>query len=80
MAGDAIMAENLTYCYGQLWGVAGRAREGHQHPVGDDQEHRRLFVRAGLYVFPQIPAWIGKVFSTYYLLAPIIEISQNGGA
>jgi len=29
-------------------------------------------------MFPQIPQWIGKLFPTYYLLQPIIEISQGG--
>ena len=37
-----------------------------------------LFGPAIIYMFPQIPQWIGKLFPTYYLLQPIIEISQGG--
>ena len=38
-----------------------------------------LFGPALIYMFPQIPQWIGKIFPTYYLLQPIVEISQSGG-
>jgi ABC-2 type transport system permease protein len=38
-----------------------------------------LFGPAFIYMFPQIPEWIGRVFPTYYVLQPIIEISQRGG-
>ena len=38
-----------------------------------------LFAPALVYMFPQIPAWVGKVMPTYYLVQPIIEISQRGG-
>lgn len=31
-----------------------------------------------LYLFPQLPKWIGKLFPTYYVLNPIIEISRGG--
>jgi len=37
-----------------------------------------LFGPAIIYMFPQIPQWIGKLFPTYYLLQPIVEISQRG--
>ncbi len=37
-----------------------------------------LFGPAIIYMFPQIPQWIGRLFPTYYLLQPIIEISQRG--
>jgi len=37
-----------------------------------------LFGPAIIYMFPQIPQWIGKLFPTYYLLQPIIAISQRG--
>ncbi len=39
-----------------------------------------LFGPAIIYMFPQIPQWIGKLFPTYYLLQPIIEISQRGSS
>ena len=38
-----------------------------------------LFGPAFIYMFPQIPQWIGRLFPTYYILQPIIEISQGGG-
>jgi ABC-2 type transport system permease protein len=38
-----------------------------------------LWVPALVYLFPQIPEWIGKIFPTYYLVQPIVEISQRGG-
>ena len=37
-----------------------------------------LFGPAFIYMFPQIPEWIGKFFPTYYILHPIVEISQRG--
>jgi len=39
-----------------------------------------LFGPAIVYMFPQIPLWIARIFPTYYLLQPIVEISQKGGA
>ncbi len=38
-----------------------------------------LFGPAVIYMFPQIPQWIGRIFPTYYLLEPIVTISQRGG-
>ncbi len=38
-----------------------------------------LFGPAIIFMFPQIPQWIGRIFPTYYLLQPIITISQQGG-
>jgi ABC-2 type transport system permease protein len=38
-----------------------------------------LFGPAIVYMFPQIPDWVGKVFPTYYVIQPIVEISQRGG-
>ena len=38
-----------------------------------------LFGPAIIYMFPQIPQWIGRLFPTYYFLQPIIAISQGGG-
>lgn len=37
-----------------------------------------LFAPAFVYLFPQIPEWIGRIFPTYYLIQPIVEISQRG--
>jgi len=39
-----------------------------------------LFGPAIIYMFPQIPQWIGKLFPTYYFLQPIIAISQGGSS
>lgn len=38
-----------------------------------------LYVPVIVYLFPGIPQWIGKVFPTYYIVEPIVEISQRGG-
>jgi ABC-2 type transport system permease protein len=37
-----------------------------------------LYAPAIVYLFPTIPQWIGRIFPTYYLIAPVIEISQQG--
>ena len=38
-----------------------------------------LFGPVFIYMFPQIPQWIGYIFPTYYVIRPIVEISQLGG-
>jgi ABC-2 type transport system permease protein len=38
-----------------------------------------LFAPVFIYMFPQIPEWVGKIFPTYYALQPIVEISLRGG-
>lgn len=35
-------------------------------------------VPAMFYWFPQVPEWVYKIFPTYYLMNPIMEISQGG--
>lgn len=37
-----------------------------------------LYAPALVHMFPEIPQWIGRVFPTYYLIQPVIEISQHG--
>ncbi|UCH58506.1 MAG: ABC transporter permease [Anaerolineales bacterium] len=37
-----------------------------------------LYAPAIVYLFPQIPEWVGKIFPTYYMLSPILRISQDG--
>jgi ABC-2 type transport system permease protein len=37
-----------------------------------------IFAPTVVYMFPSIPAWIGRIFPTYYLLQPVIDISQKG--
>ncbi len=38
-----------------------------------------LFFPAFMYMFPKIPAWLGWFFPTYYLIQPIVELTQKGG-
>jgi ABC-2 type transport system permease protein len=38
-----------------------------------------LFAPVFVFLFPQIPEWVGKIFPTYYILQPIVELSQMGG-
>lgn len=37
-----------------------------------------LYAPGLLKIFPQVPEWIGRIFPTYYLMNPLLEISQNG--
>ncbi len=37
-----------------------------------------LYAPGILQIFPQVPDWIARIFPTYYLMNPLIEISQNG--
>jgi len=37
-----------------------------------------LFGPAIIYLFPEIPQWIGQIFPTYYLVEPVVRISQEG--
>lgn len=39
-----------------------------------------LYAPALVYMFPEIPQWIGRIFPTCYMIAPIIEVSQRGVA
>ena len=36
-----------------------------------------LYAPLFIYLFPGIPEWIGKLFPTYYMIGPIIDISQK---
>jgi len=38
-----------------------------------------LYAPALVHLFPQVPPWIGKLFPTYYVMAPVMEISRNRG-
>ena len=37
-----------------------------------------LFAPGILEMFPSLPDWIGRLFPTYYMLNPLLEVSQNG--
>jgi len=39
-----------------------------------------LWAPAFIYLFPQIPEWVGMIFPTYYVVQPIVQISQQGSA
>ena len=39
-----------------------------------------LYAPAIIYLFPAIPEWVAKIFPTYYVIQPVIEITQQGGA
>lgn len=36
-----------------------------------------LYAPAFIYLFPVIPQWIGKLFPTYYMIGPIMDLSQH---
>jgi ABC-2 type transport system permease protein len=38
-----------------------------------------LWAPAIVYMFPQVPVWIARVFPTYYIIEPVVEIVQRGG-
>ncbi len=33
-----------------------------------------------IYMFPQIPQWIGRIFPTYYMIQPVIDLVYRGGS
>ncbi len=37
-----------------------------------------LFGPALIYMFPQIPSWVGYIFPTYYVVRPIVDLSISG--
>ena len=37
-----------------------------------------LFAPALIQLVPSVPQWIAQVFPTYYLMNPVLEVSQNG--
>jgi ABC-2 type transport system permease protein len=37
-----------------------------------------LFGPAIIFMFPQIPSWIGYIFPTYYVVRPVVDISVSG--
>ena len=38
-----------------------------------------LYAPVIVYLFPEIPRWIGRIFPTYYMTGPLVEITQEGG-
>lgn len=39
-----------------------------------------LFMPAFLAIFPDVPVWTQQVFPTYYIMNPVIEVSQNNAS
>lgn len=37
-----------------------------------------LFAPALVYIFPQIPDWVARIFPTYYMVQPIVELTLQG--
>lgn len=37
-----------------------------------------LYAPALIFMFPEIPQWIARLFPTYYIIRPVIEITQMG--
>lgn len=37
-----------------------------------------LFGPAIVYMFPQIPSWVGYIFPTYYVIRPVMDLSISG--
>jgi len=36
-----------------------------------------LYAPGFIYIFPDLPQWIGRIFPTYYIIQPVLEVSQN---
>lgn len=36
-----------------------------------------LYAPLFIYIFPGIPEWVGRIFPTYYMIGPIMDISQR---
>lgn len=39
-----------------------------------------LYAPAIIYLFPSLPQWIGRIFPTYYIIGPIVALTQEGAA
>ncbi len=39
-----------------------------------------LYTPGILYMFPEIPQWIGRLFPTFYIIQPVMEISQENAS
>jgi ABC-2 type transport system permease protein len=37
-----------------------------------------LYAPAIVYLFPSLPEWVGRLFPTYYMIAPVVAVSQQG--
>jgi ABC-2 type transport system permease protein len=39
-----------------------------------------LYAPAIVYLFPTLPQWIARIFPTYYIIGPVIELTQGGAS
>lgn len=39
-----------------------------------------LYAPAIVYLFPTLPEWIGRIFPTYYIIGPIMDVTQQGAS
>jgi ABC-2 type transport system permease protein len=37
-----------------------------------------LYAPAFIYLFPSLPEWIARIFPTYYMIAPVVAVTQRG--
>jgi len=37
-----------------------------------------LYAPAFVYMFPALPEWVGRVFPTFYIIQPVVAVSQRG--
>lgn len=37
-----------------------------------------LYAPAIVYLFPSLPEWVGRIFPTYYVIGPIVDVTQRG--
>lgn len=39
-----------------------------------------LYAPAIVYLFPSLPEWVGRIFPTYYIIGPIMDVTQKGAS
>lgn len=39
-----------------------------------------LYAPAFIYLFPSLPEWAARIFPTYYMIGPIVEVTQRGAS
>lgn len=39
-----------------------------------------LYAPAFVYLFPSLPQWVGRIFPTYYIIGPIMDVTQKGAS
>lgn len=66
----------LASTFGLILGVVARSLDGLfaiNKAIGV-----LYYAPALVYLFPGIPEWIGRIFPTYYVVGPVVAISQRG--